>query len=143
MREHLFLYGTLLPALAPPELRPALARLRSLGRGVLRGILYDLGDHPGAVPDAQAATRIAGEVFELPDDPALLAQLDAYEGYVPERPSESLFVRVRQPVSAAGIGRLECWVYVYARDPAGAPRVVSGDWIAHARAKAASRARQP
>ena len=133
--ECLFLYGSLLPPLAPAELREALAGLHPLGRGSLRGALYDLGEHPGAVPDAEAATWIDGEVFELPQDPALLARLDAYEEYTPERPERSPFVRARRRVVLARGGELECWVYAFARDPRGLPRVASGDWLGHVRSK--------
>jgi gamma-glutamylcyclotransferase (GGCT)/AIG2-like uncharacterized protein YtfP len=134
--DALFVYGSLLPGLAPAALREDVARLRSLGRGALRGSLYDLGDHPGAVPEARAAGWIAGEVFELPDDPALLARLDAYEEYTPDRPERNVFVRVRAPVALAR-GELDCWVYAYARDPGAAPRIESGDWLAHLRARQA------
>jgi gamma-glutamylcyclotransferase (GGCT)/AIG2-like uncharacterized protein YtfP len=108
-----------------------LAALRPLGRATLRGALYDLGEHPGAVPDAASASWIGGEVFELPRDPALLARLDAYEEFTPEHPERSSFVRVRCRVALARGGELECWVYAWRGDPRGAPRVASGDWLAH------------
>jgi gamma-glutamylcyclotransferase (GGCT)/AIG2-like uncharacterized protein YtfP len=133
--EPLFVYGSLLPSLAPPALREDVARLRPLGRGALRGRLYDLGDHPAAVPAARGAGWIAGEVFELPGDPALLARLDAYEEYTPGCPERSVFVRLRCPVTLAGGGELDCWVYAYARDPGVAPCIESGDWLAHLRAR--------
>jgi gamma-glutamylcyclotransferase (GGCT)/AIG2-like uncharacterized protein YtfP len=135
VRECLFVYGSLLPRLAPAELHGLLAGLLSRGRGALRGELYDLGEHPGAVPDPASASWIAGEVFELPGDPALLARLDAYEEFTPEHPERSPFVRVRRRVALARGGELECWVYAWSRDPRGAPRVASGDWLAHVRAK--------
>lgn len=143
MSEHLFAYGTLLPGLVPRELCGVLDRLHRVGAGRLRGSLFDLGAYPGAVPDEAAATWILGEVFRLSDDAALLARLDAYEGYAPERPRESVFVRVRRSVALAGGAELDSWVYAYARDPGDAPRVASGDWLAHARAKQRPRTGQP
>jgi gamma-glutamylcyclotransferase (GGCT)/AIG2-like uncharacterized protein YtfP len=136
VRERLFVYGSLLPPLAPAELRGWLAGLRPLGPAALRGALYDLGEHPAAVPDAASAGWVAGEVFELPRDPALLARLDAYEDFSPDRPERSPFVRVRCTVALARGGELECWVYAWSRDPRGAPRVASGDWLAHVRSRA-------
>jgi gamma-glutamylcyclotransferase (GGCT)/AIG2-like uncharacterized protein YtfP len=135
--DHLFVYGSLLPGLAPPELREVLHRLRPVCRGALRGTLYDLGEYPGAVPDATAGTWITGRVFELPGDPALLARLDAYEGHAAGRPGEDLFTRVRRPIALSLGGELDCWVYAYARDPGGAERVACGDWLAHLGARAA------
>jgi gamma-glutamylcyclotransferase (GGCT)/AIG2-like uncharacterized protein YtfP len=134
VRQRLFVYGSLLPTLVPAQLRGALGGLRSLGRAALRGALYDLGAHPGAVPDARSAGWVAGEVFELPRDPSVLAQLDAYE-FAPEPPERSPFVRVRCRVALVGGGELECWVYAWRGDPRGAPRVASGDWLAHLRAR--------
>ncbi len=143
MSEHLFAYGTLLPGLVPRELRGVLDRLHRVGAGRLRGSLFDLGAYPGAVPDEAAATWILGEVFRLPDDAALLARLDAYEGYAPEGPREGVFVRVRRAVALAVGGGLDCWVYAYSRDPGGAPPVASGDWRAHLRVRDAARPVRP
>lgn len=129
------MYGSLLPPLAPAELHGSLAALRPLGRATLRGALYDLGEYPGAVPDAASASWIEGEVFELPRDPALLARLDAYEEFAPEQPERSPFARVRCRVALARGGELECWVYAWRRDPRGTPRIASGDWRAHLRSR--------
>jgi gamma-glutamylcyclotransferase (GGCT)/AIG2-like uncharacterized protein YtfP len=123
---HLFVYGTLLPGEVPEVLRPLLGGLAWVGRGWLPGRLYDLGPYPGAVPDAGAATRVRGEVYALPGDPGLLEVLDAYEGCVPGRPLESLFVRVQAPVALEVGGVLRCWVYAYNRDPGRAPLLADG-----------------
>jgi gamma-glutamylcyclotransferase (GGCT)/AIG2-like uncharacterized protein YtfP len=126
--EHLFVYGTLLPGLAPEGLRPLLARTRSVGRGSLPGRLYDLGPYPAAVPDAATDTRILGEVLELPDAATILPALDAYEGFDPAAVEESLFVRRRHAVTLADGRLLDCWVYVYNRDPIGAVVIAHGDY---------------
>jgi gamma-glutamylcyclotransferase (GGCT)/AIG2-like uncharacterized protein YtfP len=128
MVEFLFLYGTLLPELAPAPLRASLAKLRRLGPGWVPGRLYDLGRYPGAVLDPATATRVVGQVFELPDEPAVLAALDAYEGFVAAEPAGSLYVREQRPVTLADGRRLACWMYVYNRDPGDRPLVPDGDY---------------
>lgn len=124
MSAYLFAYGTLRPDCAPAEIAAAVARLRPVGHGFLRGWLYDLGDYPGAIPDPASPHRIAGAIFRVPEEPDLLCQLDEYEGFDPQSPGTSLFVRVLQAVELAGGSTLNCWVYVFNRDPGDAPILV-------------------
>ena len=128
MPEYLFLYGTLLPELAPPLLRTSLATLRRLGLGAVPGCLYDLGPYPGAILDPNAVTRVRGQVFELPDDRAVLPLLDAYEGFDPGNPARSLYVREKRPITLADGGHLDCWVYAYNRPPGDRPLIPDGDY---------------
>jgi gamma-glutamylcyclotransferase (GGCT)/AIG2-like uncharacterized protein YtfP len=130
---HLFVYGTLLPDLAPESVRELVGRLRPRGPASVPGRLCDLGPFPGAILSDEAATGVQGQVFELPDDPGLLAALDAYEGFDPRRPEASLFVRVGRTVTLADGGTVSCWVYVYNDNPGDAPLIEGGDyrrWLA-------------
>jgi pyruvate carboxylase len=128
MSEYLFLYGTLRPADAPEEIRPAVQGLRTVDEGSLPGRLYDLGEYPGAVIDLEAEQRILGTVFELPADAAVLSRMDQYEGFYPGNLGESLFVRVRQRVELESGGSVECWIYEYNQPPLGARVITSGRW---------------
>jgi gamma-glutamylcyclotransferase (GGCT)/AIG2-like uncharacterized protein YtfP len=121
MSECLFVYGTLLPGRAPAEVADAVRRLRRVGPGHVQGRLYDLGDYPGAILDRSSHSRIPGQVFELPDDETVLASLDEYEEFRPEDPRHSLFLRIKSPVTMADGHRLDCWMYVYNREPGSAP----------------------
>jgi gamma-glutamylcyclotransferase (GGCT)/AIG2-like uncharacterized protein YtfP len=112
----LFVYGTLRPDAPHREIGADVQRLRRLGTGSVRGHKLELGEYPGVVLDSRTGVTIKGEVLELPaDDAKLLARLDAYEGYQPDAPQTSLFLR--QPVSVvmdSGQQR-ECWIYTYNR----------------------------
>jgi gamma-glutamylcyclotransferase (GGCT)/AIG2-like uncharacterized protein YtfP len=130
MRELLFLYGTLLPGVASGGMQAVIAGLTSVGRATMRGRLYDLGPYPGAVLDDAAESIVVGQVFELPADPGVLARLDAYEGFEPDRPADSLYLRLRRPATLDDGRTLDGWVYQYNRDPAGAPLVPGGDYAA-------------
>ena len=132
-KRYLFSYGTLLPRLAPPEIRPTMQRLRRVGKGFVRGQLFDLGDYPGAILSRTGPT-IAGQIFELPDDPKILKQLDDYEGFDRSDPRASLFIRQRRSVQREDGSKMLCWVYIYNRPPSGARAVTGGDF-----AKARSR----
>ena len=113
--NYLFAYGTLQPGFAPPEIAETAAKLRPVGKGFVYGELIHLNGYPGAVPDPRSKNRIAGTVLELPDDENVLRQLDEYEGYNPEAPLTSEFVRVKQIVQLSGGGTLQCWMYRYNR----------------------------
>ena len=117
--ERLFVYGTLRPGRAPRAIAAIVATLRSLGPARVRGRLYDLGEHPGAILDPAAGGFIDGEVVECADGGPALAWFDAYEG--------AEFRRERATVELAGRS-VACWVYVLVREPASAPRIASGIW---------------
>lgn len=125
VEKHLaFVYGTLRRGgvRAMPGLFPGAA---FVGRGSVRGRLYDLGEHPGLLLD-ESGTEVVGEVYEV--DEETLKRLDAIE-------ATSYYWRERVEVTLEGRGA-ECWVYVY--DPEAYPSSVlieSGDWIEYAKAK--------
>jgi len=128
MSEYLFAYGTLQPGLAPTSMADATAKLRTVGPGFVRGVLYDLGRYPGAIADASATGKISGTVMELPDDSDVLRALDEYEGFDPQSPETSEFVRERQEVELASGGTLLCWFYRYNRKIDAARVFPSGVW---------------
>jgi gamma-glutamylcyclotransferase (GGCT)/AIG2-like uncharacterized protein YtfP len=129
MTHHLFVYGTLSPRHAPPEIAATVRRLRPLGPASIRGRLYDLGEYPGAVPNKNSRSVIRGEVFELPGDQSALTSLDHYEEFDPAKPTSSLFVRRTWPVTMDDGTRLRCWVYVYNGDMKSAQPVRSGRYL--------------
>jgi gamma-glutamylcyclotransferase (GGCT)/AIG2-like uncharacterized protein YtfP len=129
MSRYLFVYGSLLPELAPPQIRSAMAGLRSLGPATTSGRLYDLGSHPGMVLDSGTGC-VHGQAFELHDPGKVFEELDAYEGYDPQRPNESLFVRVLRPVHLANHDEIAAWVYVYQGPVQQATLIPDGDYLA-------------
>ncbi len=121
MADKLFIYGTLHPDHAPREIYDVVKTLRHLGKGTIRGKLYDLGEYPGAVLEKGTTERVQGAVFELPDDPGTLASLDQYEDFLPGHPENSLFVRSKTTVTLADGSQKRCWVYFYNRPPSAKP----------------------
>ncbi len=127
MIRHLFAYGTLQHGHAPAGMKAAVARLKPVGRGAVRGVRFDLEDFPGAVLDLDSSERNARTVFDLPEDDQFLAQLDLCGEFDRNLPKASQFVRQPCWVEMEGGGRVECWIYVYDRGTAGM-RVVTGGW---------------
>jgi gamma-glutamylcyclotransferase (GGCT)/AIG2-like uncharacterized protein YtfP len=121
---HLFAYGTLLGGRRPAAIARVAERLAVLGPATVRGRLYDLGEYPGLVLDP-AADAVHGTIFTVPDE-AVLAALDAYEGFAPDAPARSLFVRIPVAATLPDGRAVDCSVYVYNRDPADAPLIANG-----------------
>src|SRR5579871_2916019 len=117
MIKHLFVYGTLLPHRAPPELAGTIGALRKVGAGHTRGHLFDFGEYPGAIFDDSTPSTVRGLVYELPPRPGVLQELDAYEGFDRSRPRNSLFVRKKRAITLRNGRRLLSWVYEYNGDP--------------------------
>ncbi|MCA1850265.1 MAG: gamma-glutamylcyclotransferase [Acidobacteria bacterium] len=128
MKDYLFIYGTLMPEHAPDEIADAVRRLCYVGPACVRGRLYDLGQYPGAIIDASSHMKVYGQLFMLPDDLSTLRALDAYEGFEPEDTHNSLFVRERAAAMLEDGQVIQCWVYVYNRDPGSAPLIPGGDY---------------
>jgi len=112
--ELLFVYGTLRPGHAPAEIAAIVDRLKPVGEATVRARLHDLGAYPGIVLEASADV-VPGVLLALPADPDILAQLDAYEGFIPAHPEISLFQRVKTTATRADGELTDCWVYVYNR----------------------------
>lgn len=102
-------------------------RLTFLAECRWEGVLYDLGEYPGAVP---GTGTVHGELFRL-RDPRVLELLDRYEGFDPNCEAESLFVR--RPVHLRDPTDCTAWMYVYNRPITDHQRVPSGDWASYVR----------
>jgi gamma-glutamylcyclotransferase (GGCT)/AIG2-like uncharacterized protein YtfP len=94
------------------------AAARVIGRGTVRGALYDLGEYPGLVESA-GDERVPGLILEL-DDAAALARLDRYEGV-----DEGLYVRRRVVVTRDDGTVDEVWIYFYVRSVEGRERIAA------------------
>lgn len=129
----LFVYGTLLSG-RDGELHPYLAgRATLVGTGTISGALFDAGRYPAAVASREPKMKIRGEVYAIfpASARALLALLDRYEGCLPGRPAESLFIRTRVEVRLDAGGSVPAWTYLFNRSTDGLKRIADGDFAAH------------
>lgn len=116
MKKRLFVYGTLHPDRAPKGIRDMVKRMVPMGSGTIAGVLHDLGEYPAVTLNGKQEQRVKGEVFALPNDPGMLQQFDDYEGYLPDNPSNSLFIRSKRLITLDSGTELLCWVYIYNRE---------------------------
>ena len=133
MTDKVFVYGTLMAGFDRRRRAGIDTRMRFVGRGWIAAALYDLGLFPAAVPAPDC--RVAGEVYEVVDDPSVLAKLDEIEGYRPNDPDTSLYVRAQTTVTLENGAQDSAWVYFY-NAPLGQGQLIeSGDYLAHLRVK--------
>lgn len=134
MNSHLFVYGTLMSAasgeLGREERRRLANEARNMGPATMHGVLHDLGDYPGFVPDGGPRALVHGELLEIAHTARTFSWLDAYEGVVPGAADGREYERLHLPVQRAVGGGGSAWVYVYRWDVSRARLVASGRWSA-------------
>jgi len=122
-----FFYGTLMSGFKRPGRERLNSMLTPLGRGSIRAALFDMGFYPAAVPGGDA--QVTGELHRMIDAEVVLHELDDIEGFRPEEPDTSLYVRAETLVTLED-GRTEtAWTYFYNAPLGSAPRIESGDYL--------------
>ena len=129
----MFFYGTLMAGFDRRRRAEIDSKLRYLGRGSIRGALFDLGLYPAAVPAPDG--HIWGEVYEMTDSPQVLAALDDIEGYRHDDPDKSLYIRAQTDVALPDGGAARAWVYFYNAPLGRAARIASGDYLEHVKVR--------
>lgn len=124
---HLFVYGTLRKGFRSHRLLQRL-RARLEATGYVRGLLYDLGEYPGAVEKSEDRSRVFGEVYWLPHAAQAFKVLDTFEGFDRARAASNLFERRRTTVIIAGGGEMPAWIYWLSSARQSLRRVPSGDY---------------
>ena len=116
-RELVFVYGTLRRG---GSQHGRMAGAEFVAAGTIRGRLYRIDWYPGVVVD-DAGDDIAGEVLAV--DPALLAELDLFEG--------GEYRRVRVSVDCIGDQRspLTAWLWEWLGPIDETRRIAGGDWL--------------
>ena len=127
--EWIGLYGSLMRGLGAMDELGIREAIRFAGPCLLPGELFDLGRYPGM---RRGSGRVTAELYAILD-PGVLVVLDSFEGYEPDRPRDSLYLRERVPlIEPTGTS---AWTYFYNHVPDASARVPNGDWRAHLAAR--------
>lgn len=130
MAEYVFFYGTLMTPFNRPGRQRVNSSMTYTGRGKIGAALFDLGIYPAAIPTDDGSV-VWGEVYEMHDPATVLSTLDEIEGYQPNEPEQSLYMRVRIDVTL-DTGRVQpAWAYFYNAPLGRAQRIASGDYLEH------------
>lgn len=133
MTNFVFFYGTLMSGFKRPGRERLDAKLRLEGRGWIQAALFDLGIYPAAIPASDS--RVWGEVHRMLDTDAVLPALDEIEGFRPNEPDTSLYMRVETLVTFDDGHVATAWAYFYNAPLGRAQRIVSGDYLEHLKVK--------
>lgn len=121
MKNKVFVYGTLRREASNPCENYGGVHL---GMSELSGAkMYALGWFPGIKLTDNPEDKVFGDVYEV--DQSIMGRLDGYEGYDPDNPKASLYLR--KTVSVLDFG--EVYVYEYNGYPGNRPVVPNGDWL--------------
>lgn len=118
--DRLVVYGTLLDSKLRGELGVD-AHMDPVGSCLIEGQMYDIGSFPGVV---EGEGTVRGELYAV-ERPEVFDRLDQYEGYHPDLPRASRFVRKIVPlIEPDGTA----WVYFYEGSISARTRIESGSW---------------
>jgi gamma-glutamylcyclotransferase (GGCT)/AIG2-like uncharacterized protein YtfP len=132
VQELVFFYGTLMAGFDRRRRAGIDQKLTYIGRGSIKGALFDLGIYPAAVPAHEGL--VWGEVYEMTDSAAVLSALDDIEGYRADDPDRSLYRRELVDVVLPDERHAQAWIYFYNAPLGRAPRIPSGDYLNHVKA---------
>ncbi len=126
--DYLFVYGTLRPGFDNAFAQYLRQRSRYVGEGSFPGLLYDLGNYPGAVYQDDSATLVVGSIYDISKNrDAILTYLDYYEGVGPEFEAPTEYIRTIIPV-ISNDNTFASWIYIYNHPTNGKPLILSGDY---------------
>jgi gamma-glutamylcyclotransferase (GGCT)/AIG2-like uncharacterized protein YtfP len=132
--ECVFFYGTLMTTFNRPGRQRVTPKLAYEGRGTIAAALFDLGIYPAAVPTNDGSV-VWGEVYAMHEPASVLAVLDEIEGYRPNEPEQSLYMRVLTSATLEDGRVLDAWAYFYNAPLGRAERIESGDYLEHLNVK--------
>lgn len=129
----LFVYGSLRKGFLHPAYEYISRYFDFVSDARVKGLLYDMGDYPAAVPTEGDAT-IVGELYAIRETDEFdwaMAQLDDYEGIHPEENEPALYRRDMATVILPEGNTTQAWIYWFDGDVSGRPQVESGDVLAY------------
>lgn len=95
---------------------------RGLGKTQSKFTMVDFGQYPGLYADGDTPVQVVGELYEIPDGHAMLAQIDDMERSAGYTRVEIILVDGRMVNAYVQLGRIESYH---------TKRVPGGDWSAH------------
>nr|WP_067053800.1 gamma-glutamylcyclotransferase family protein [Mucilaginibacter sp. L294] len=122
----LFVYGTLLQ---PGNDFAEYLNLNCtyVSPGKIRGLLYDIGEYPGAVITNNTDGYIHGSIFKLLHPKENLRVIDNYEGFGPEQDHPNLYIRSVVSVETDP-GFVNAWIYLYNLPVDGLLQITAGNY---------------
>ncbi len=93
------------------------------------GVLYDVGDYPGAIFSPRCSDVVLGEVYAIKRSQQLLKALDEYEECAATFAKPTEYQRVIAPVTCISGAEVMAWIYLFNRPVDGYRRIECGDYL--------------
>ena len=132
--DRIFVYGTLRKAFQHKLFNILVTDFEFIGKGFIRGNLFDVGEYPAAVTSATSESQVLGEVYQLKGDKnmeSVFRIFDKYEGYDSKKISTSEYIRKRMFVTLTNGKKKLVWVYLYNKSLNSKRMIPHGDYIKH------------
>ncbi len=133
---NLFVYGSLRSGFRNPIYNYLTKYFHLEGEAVVKGILYDMGKYPVALPTTEEKF-ISGELYTV-NIPAeftwAIEQLDDYEGLNVEEGETPLYKREQVQVYRKG-KPIDAWIYWFNGNVEGKAEIESGDLLQYLQQK--------
>lgn len=132
----LFVYGSLRSGFHSAAYEYISRFFTFTGEAKVKGVLYDMGEYPAAVPTAEDKF-IVGELYSITNEAEFswaIGQLDDYEGVAAEDDEEKLYYRDLADI-LINDSITRAWMYWYNGDVSGRPQIESGDVLQYIRDK--------
>lgn len=129
----IFVYGSLRKGFQHPAYEYISRYFDFVSDARVKGLLFDMGDYPAAVP-AEGSATIVGELYAIKETDEFdwaMAQLDDYEGIHPEENEPALYRRDMATILLPDGNTTQAWIYWFDGDVSGKPQVLSGDVLAY------------
>jgi gamma-glutamylcyclotransferase (GGCT)/AIG2-like uncharacterized protein YtfP len=131
--DYLFVYGTLRPPFTNSSAMFLRQNSQFVSEVTFAGLLFDLGNYPGAIYQADAETRVQGTLYNIgAKKSTLLDYLDDYEGTGSDYPVPHEYVRSVIPVWLDN-DWVDCWIYLFNLSTNGKLAIASGDYVAYSK----------
>jgi gamma-glutamylcyclotransferase (GGCT)/AIG2-like uncharacterized protein YtfP len=98
-----------------------------LKSGMFKGSLYDAGEYPGALYQAESEGFVYGRIFYMNNPEKTLSILDEYEGVGENEVRPNLFTRQLIEIETDD-ELMSCWVYLYNLPVEGLRQILSGSY---------------
>lgn len=129
MRDHLFVYGTLMRGFDHPMAALLSRSADFLGEARCQGRLYLVKHYPGLVLSGDAADVVFGELYRLRQPEAMLREFDMYEACGEGFAEPTEYIRQMLPVAQDDGAVSEAWTYIYNWPVTQLPRIASGRFL--------------
>ena len=127
MYNHLFVYGTLLND--TNEFAIYLKQhCRFYANGKFNGLLYDIGEYPGAILSADKKNFVHGSIFYISNPDETLKVLDDYEEFGLQYPQPNEFIREIVEITT-NYDKVKCWTYLYNQPVKNLRQIASGRYL--------------